>query len=184
MGRWRGDRQRADADCFVRFLKFAHSFPCRKAPLVRRRNLSGKKKRLFCRRDALRKADCNACKKSEYRLPNGNDKGTILHFYDREKKDLSTHDEKSVADAVRLWYNGNNDKYEWSRQKMSKYEPLWEYLKENDKDYYKLSYDEIRGILGFEIDHSFLTFKKESKEYGYTVGKISMKEKTIVFDRI
>lgn len=27
---------------------------------------------------------------------------------------------------------------------MSKYNSLWEYLKENDKDYYKLSYDEIK----------------------------------------
>ena len=28
--------------------------------------------------------------------------------------------------------------------KMSKYEPLWRYLKENKKDSYKLSYEEIR----------------------------------------
>ena len=27
---------------------------------------------------------------------------------------------------------------------MSKYEPLWRYLKENKKDSYKLSYEEIR----------------------------------------
>ena len=62
---------------------------------------------------------------------------------------------------------------------MSKYEPLWNYLKENNKDNYKLSFEEIKNILGFEIDHSFLTYKKELKEYGYEVGKISMKEKTI-----
>lgn len=60
---------------------------------------------------------------------------------------------------------------------MSKYEPLWKYLKEKNKKSYKLSYEEIMNILGFDIDHSFLTYKKESKKYGYEVGKISMKEK-------
>ena len=64
---------------------------------------------------------------------------------------------------------------------MSKYEPLWKYLKDNNKENYKLSYEEIKNILGFDIDHSFLTYKKESKEYGYEVGKISMKEKTVIF---
>ncbi len=67
---------------------------------------------------------------------------------------------------------------------MSKYEPLWKYLKENHKEYYKLSYEEIRNILGFDIDHSFLTYKKELNKYGYEVGKISMKEKTIIFNKI
>ena len=66
---------------------------------------------------------------------------------------------------------------------MSKYQLLWNYLKDNNKDNYKLSYEEIRDILGFEIDHSFLTYKKELKEYGYEVGKISMKEKTIIFNK-
>ncbi len=67
---------------------------------------------------------------------------------------------------------------------MSRYEPLWKYLKENNKDNYKLSYEEIKNILGFNIDHSFLTYKKELKEYGYEVGRISMKEKTIIFNKI
>lgn len=67
---------------------------------------------------------------------------------------------------------------------MSKYNPLWEYLKRKNEASYKLSYDEIKEILGFEIDHSFLTYKKESKDYGYEVGKISMKEKTVMFNKI
>lgn len=67
---------------------------------------------------------------------------------------------------------------------MSKYEPLWKYLKENNKDNYKLSYEEIKSILGFDIDHSFLTYKKELKEYGYEASKISMKEKTVIFNKI
>ena len=64
---------------------------------------------------------------------------------------------------------------------MSKYEPLWKYLEDNNKEKYILSYEEIKNILGFEINHSFLTYKKEAKEYGYEVGKISMKERTVIF---
>ncbi len=67
---------------------------------------------------------------------------------------------------------------------MSKYEPLWKYLRENNKENYKLSYTEIKNILGFDIDHSFLTYKKELKEYGYEVSKISIKEKTVIFTKI
>lgn len=67
---------------------------------------------------------------------------------------------------------------------MSKYQPLWNYIKEKQKVNYKLTYEEIKSILGFEIDHSFLTYKKELKEYGYEVGKISMKEKTVTFNKI
>lgn len=67
---------------------------------------------------------------------------------------------------------------------MSKYDPLWNYLKKNSKDNYKLSYEEIKNILGFDIDHSFLTYKKEAKEYGYEAYKISIKEKTIIFNKI
>lgn len=67
---------------------------------------------------------------------------------------------------------------------MSKYEPLWKYLQKNKEDNLKLSYEEIKNILGFDIDHSFLTYKKEAEEYGYKVGKISMKEKTIMFHKL
>ncbi len=67
---------------------------------------------------------------------------------------------------------------------MSKYEPLWKYLKVNNKENYKLSYSEIKNILGFDIDHSFLTYKKELKEFGYEVSKISMKEKAVIFNKI
>lgn len=67
---------------------------------------------------------------------------------------------------------------------MSKYEPLWKYLKENNEDSCKLSYEEIKAVLGFDIDHSFLTYKKEAKEYGYEVGKISMKERSVAFNKM
>lgn len=67
---------------------------------------------------------------------------------------------------------------------MSKYEPLWIYLKNKKQVEYKLSFDEIKEILGFSIDHSFLTYKKELNEYGYEVLKISMKEKTVLIRKI
>lgn len=67
---------------------------------------------------------------------------------------------------------------------MSKYDPLWNYLKNTKKEYYKLTYDEIKEILGFDIDHSFLNCKKELKQYGYEVKKISMKEKSVTFAKI
>ena len=67
---------------------------------------------------------------------------------------------------------------------MNKYEPLWKYLKDNKKGEYKLTYQEIENILGFPVDHSFLTYKKELNDYGYVVKKISMKEKCILFDKL
>ncbi len=67
---------------------------------------------------------------------------------------------------------------------MSKYEPLWKYVKKNNKDSFKLTFEEILDILGFDIDHSFLKYKKELNDYGYEVGKISMKEKTVSFNKI
>ena len=62
---------------------------------------------------------------------------------------------------------------------MSKYEPLWKYIKDNNKDKYKLSFEEIKNIIGFDIDHSFLTYKKELLEYGYEFKKVSLKEKIV-----
>lgn len=67
---------------------------------------------------------------------------------------------------------------------MSKYEPLWNWIKENGSEKFKLTYDEIEKILGFGIDHSFLSFKKELPDYGYKVGKISLKEQNVAFEKI
>lgn len=66
---------------------------------------------------------------------------------------------------------------------MSKYNALWEYVKNNGSQSFKLTFDEIRDIAGVPIDHSFLKYKKELAEYGYEVGKISMKEQTVVFNK-
>lgn len=67
---------------------------------------------------------------------------------------------------------------------MSKYEPLWKWISENEKDNFKLTYANIEKILGFPIDHSFLKFKKELLVYGYQVGKISMKEETVTLEKL
>ena len=62
---------------------------------------------------------------------------------------------------------------------MSKYDPLWEYVKTNAP--VELSFDEMHRICGFPIDHSFLNCKKELEAYVYQVGKISMKKQTVQF---
>ncbi|SJT24159.1 hypothetical protein [Clostridioides difficile] len=67
---------------------------------------------------------------------------------------------------------------------MSKYSSLWEYVRKNNSQSFKLTFEEIKDIAGIEIDHSFLKYKKELNEYGYQVGKISLKEKTVIFNKI
>ena len=66
---------------------------------------------------------------------------------------------------------------------MSKDDPLWEYVQRNGSRYLKLTFEEIRNILGIPLDHSFLKYKKELTEYGYEVRKISMKEQTVLFEK-
>ncbi len=63
---------------------------------------------------------------------------------------------------------------------MSKYKPLWNYVKSQETDF-TLTYEQVEKILGFPIDHSFLTFKKELTDYSWQVGKISIKNKTVSF---
>lgn len=67
---------------------------------------------------------------------------------------------------------------------MSKYNALWEYVQKNGKESFRLTFEEIQKIAGVPIDHSFLKYKKELTEYGYQVGKISMKEQTILFQKV
>ena len=67
---------------------------------------------------------------------------------------------------------------------MSKYNLLWDYIKKNGNSEIELSFNEINKIIGFTIDHSFLNYKKELSEYGYQVGKISLKEKTVTFIKV
>lgn len=67
---------------------------------------------------------------------------------------------------------------------MSKYDQLWKWISENGTDSFKLTYSEIEEIAGLPIDHSFLNLKKELLGYGYRVGKISMKEETVSFEKV
>jgi hypothetical protein len=67
---------------------------------------------------------------------------------------------------------------------MSKYDPLWEHLQIDGGQTLQLTFDEVKAVLGFPIDHAFLTYKKEAAAYGYTVGKISMKEQHVTFQKM
>ena len=48
---------------------------------------------------------------------------------------------------------------------MSKYDPLWNWIKENGTDSFRLTFEEIEKIAGLPIDHSFLNYKKERSQY-------------------
>ena len=64
---------------------------------------------------------------------------------------------------------------------MSKYDALWAYIQELDKEKLVLRFADIEQIAGTPLDHSFLTYKKELAQYGYAVGKISRKAQTVLF---
>ena len=67
---------------------------------------------------------------------------------------------------------------------MSKYNALWAYVQKDGSPTLKLTFAQIQEIAGIPIDHAFLRYKKELTDYGYQVGKISMKEQTVAFKRI
>jgi len=48
---------------------------------------------------------------------------------------------------------------------MSKYIKLWEYIKKKDNLSIKLSFSEIKDVLGVSINHSFLNYKNELVDY-------------------
>ena len=61
---------------------------------------------------------------------------------------------------------------------------LYGNVQDNGSQTFTLTFDEIAKIAGIAIDHSFLKYKKELTEYGYQVGKISMKEQTVIFNKV
>ncbi len=67
---------------------------------------------------------------------------------------------------------------------MSKYKKLWDYIKNSGKNEIVLGFVDMEKICGFEIDHSFLNYKKELIDFGYEVKKVSIKNKTILFGKI
>ena len=67
---------------------------------------------------------------------------------------------------------------------MSKYDRLWQYIKDDKTSDFELSFDEIKKAAGPPIDHSFLHYKKELPDYGFEVKKISLKNKTVKFHQL
>ena len=64
---------------------------------------------------------------------------------------------------------------------MSKYDALWAYIQGLNEEKLVLSFADIEKIADTPLDHSFLKYKKELTQYGYAVGKISMKSQTVLF---
>ena len=67
---------------------------------------------------------------------------------------------------------------------MSKYEPLWQWIRENGEDCFSLTFARIEAICGFRPDHALLTYKKELITFGYQVKKISLKAQCVTFERL
>lgn len=63
---------------------------------------------------------------------------------------------------------------------MSKFDSLWKHIQASGQPELKLTFGQIQQIGGVPIDHSFLQYKKELLAYGYEVGKISLKDKTVI----
>lgn len=66
---------------------------------------------------------------------------------------------------------------------MSKYTPLWKYVKNIGDEALIMTFAGIENIAGVPVDHSFLRYKKELAEYGWRVAKISMKDRTVTFEK-
>lgn len=66
---------------------------------------------------------------------------------------------------------------------MSRYEPLWKWIRENGTGDFTLTFAEIGQIAGVPLDHSFLKYKKELEGCGWRVRKISMKNETVAFEK-
>lgn len=66
---------------------------------------------------------------------------------------------------------------------MSKYSPVWDHIRGQAESPVILTFAEIERLSGVPVDHSFLTEKKELRQYGWRVGKISLRAKTVIFRR-
>lgn len=61
---------------------------------------------------------------------------------------------------------------------MSKYDLLWQAVRQSEADTLTLTLEEAARLAGVPIDHSFLTFKRELSAYGYSVKRVSLKAQT------
>ena len=64
---------------------------------------------------------------------------------------------------------------------MSKYHLLWQHIADREEDEFTLTFEQMEEIAGIPMDHSFLKYKKELRDFGWKTGKISMKNRTVVF---
>lgn len=67
---------------------------------------------------------------------------------------------------------------------MSKYDLLWQAVRQSEADTLTLTLEEAARLAGVPIDHSFLTFKRELSAYGYSVKRVSLKAQTLTFERL
>ena len=67
---------------------------------------------------------------------------------------------------------------------MSKYHLLWQHIADREEDEFTLTFEQMEEIAGIPMDHSFLKYKKELRDFGWKTGKISMKNRTVAFERI
>ena len=67
---------------------------------------------------------------------------------------------------------------------MSKYDALWAYVSNSGQQTLTMTFEQIAEVAGFAVDHSFLTYKKELVAYGYKVGKISLKQNMVKFEKL
>ncbi len=66
---------------------------------------------------------------------------------------------------------------------MNNYATLWEYISSCKESNITLTFKRISEITGSHLDHSFLRYKKELAEYGYTVKKFLIKEQKVTFEK-
>lgn len=67
---------------------------------------------------------------------------------------------------------------------MSKYDPLWAYVKERDEYLLELTFEEAEKVLGFPVKGSLLTNKAELLQYGYEVVKLMKSEQVVIFRKL
>ena len=65
---------------------------------------------------------------------------------------------------------------------MSKYDILWQSVRNEGRQSLLRTFEEIQNVAGIPIDHSFGTYKKELTKYVYQFGKLSMKEHTVILN--
>ena len=66
---------------------------------------------------------------------------------------------------------------------MSKYKKLWLYLKDNCMGTETLTFDEIYRICGATVDFSFKDYESELRNYGISIMKVNLNNRTVLFSR-